>query len=144
MGADQIGFLLIGPADIPERRIAVARRHAARLKAAAETQRNQRTKTQQAIYRELRQALKDYEGYPDGEDLDARTQEVAAEGESVVDEMLDAWGGDQPRDVASRTVGRQQIWYAGDMSWGDTPDGEGYRIARLALVSGVAARLGIH
>lgn len=62
-----------------------------------------------------------------------------------LDEFFDVWN-NYSRDSAGRDVpGRpkQKVWYAGDMSWGDEPDGYGYQTMKKADMCGLLPIFGL-
>jgi len=65
--------------------------------------------------------------------------------ERYVREMVERWPPDF-RDVATRDMPGNRdkvIVFAGDMTWGDSPEGAGYAALRLLLNSGCAEELGL-
>lgn len=120
MGADQIGYLVKGPTRIP----------AGRLKAAVRA------------CKRLRQELMRDAGA--GTDVDPR--DIPEDPEAAIREFVEWWRVLDCRDTCSRPDPddpRQKIVYAGEMSWGDEPDGYGYRMLKRAFTWGFAEALGI-
>jgi len=57
----------------------------------------------------------------------------------LVNELIDVWN-NYSRDSSGRDVpGRpkQKVWFTGDMSWGDEPDGYGYITMKRADMAGL-------
>ena len=83
------------------------------------------------------------------ESVDVDDLEIASQldPEQVLKEFLALWNEHGYRDSACRTVmvgdQRFQIVAAGDMSWGDEPDGLDYVTIKNARVLGIPCRLGI-
>jgi DNA-directed RNA polymerase subunit RPC12/RpoP len=76
-------------------------------------------------------------------DMDVMT---LADAEDVIREFCANWPPSDFRDCNYRTDpddGTQILVVAGDMSWGDEPDGAGYRYMKRIVYSGVAEILGI-
>jgi hypothetical protein len=139
MGADQIGYLLIGPSKLSAAKLAKA----ARL---------------------IEKINKEIRNYKDGDKvssdvkyfLEARTGDtieavvdcdylegILEEPDDLISEIKAAWAGSY-RDVAARDIGGgKRIFYAGGMSWGDTPDGAGYEAMDAAYAYGVLDIIGI-
>ena len=135
MGAEQIGYLCKGPMKIP----------AARIKAAV-----------RACLKQRHALLADAgEGATRGERSDAA---LSATGESFDPEDIpqdpepnilafvewwqhtdscDTWSRQDPDDP------RQKLVYAGDTSYGDEPDGQGYQMINQAFAWGYAGALGV-
>lgn len=69
--------------------------------------------------------------------------------EKAVEELFELWHGDAPNDVNRRTYMsyspriKLRILVAGDMSWGDEPDGDGYRICKQSAFLGLFHLYGI-
>jgi hypothetical protein len=62
----------------------------------------------------------------------------------LIDELFDVWDGS--RDSAYRNDPRdpkRRFWTAGEMSWGDEPDGFGYQTMKHADAVGLLALYGI-
>src|ERR1035437_6766363 len=128
MGADQVGYLVKGPVKIG----------AGKIKAAVRACR--------CLRREL---LADA-----GEDATPEERSDAAESatgeffdpvdiqeqpESIIREFVDWWHNLDSRDACGRQDPddpRQKLVYAGELSWGDEPDGYGFQIIKKALVWG--------
>lgn len=66
--------------------------------------------------------------------------------EACVSDFLEAWRHHAGRDICIRQDPddpNQQLWFAGDMSWGDTPDGFGFQSIRIGLALGIHTVLNI-
>ena len=135
MGADQIGYLVKGPLKIPARRIKAAVSACKRwrrelLDQAGEDAEEDRRK--EATY-----ALTAQEFDP---------LEIPEDPKEAIRRFVDWWNGMESWDTCSRTdpdQPSQKLVYAGEMSWGDEPDGEGYRMLRRAFAWGFVDCLGI-
>jgi hypothetical protein len=60
--------------------------------------------------------------------------------------FVDWWATTDGRDTCSRTDPddpRQKLVYAGEMSWGDEPQGLGYQMLKKAFAWGFAKALGV-
>ena len=63
----------------------------------------------------------------------------------LIDELYDIWHGGS-RDSSCRTLPgnkRRKVWFAGEMSWGDEPDGFGYLTMKRADMAGLLSIFGI-
>jgi len=63
----------------------------------------------------------------------------------LVEELLDVWH-NASRDSTFRTFPRnkrKKIWVAGEMSWGDEPDGYGYQTMKRADLAGLHEIFGL-
>lgn len=85
-----------------------------------------------------------------GDDSDDYRFMLGLDPEKVVDELFQLWSGkDLPSDVNTRTYRpwssavTHKILVAGDSSWGDAPDGEGYRICQQSSCFGLFDLYGI-
>jgi hypothetical protein len=83
-------------------------------------------------------------------DLDVEAAEVFAGGlqdlASVVRGFVDGWNDGCFRDLSSRPdpdKPRRKIVVAGELSWGDEPEGAGYQMLKKAFALGIARRLGV-
>lgn len=88
------------------------------------------------------------EGMMDEMDVESLADLKAKDISKVLNDVLSLWNGKVSfRDTNSRTfkqggkVGK--VLVAGDMSWGDSPDGEGYRILREAELLGILDPIGL-
>lgn len=135
MGAEQIGCLVKGPQKIPAVRIKAAVRACKRKRATLlgdagdDSSRSER----------MSAALSTTGEYFDPADIpDDPQQEIRS--------FVQWWHHIDSRDTCSRQDPddpRQVLVYAGDMSWGDEPDGAGYRKLKQAMAWGYAEALGI-
>ena len=135
MGAEQVGYLVKGPIRIP----------AGKIKAAVAACKRQR----QAL-------LKDAgEGATRGERSDAALsatgeffdpEDIPKNPSSAIRAFVAWWHCTEGRDTCSRVDTddpRQKLVYAGEMSWGDEPEGHGYQMLKRAFAWGFAEALGI-
>jgi len=138
MGADLIGYMVIGPKKFDEYVLEKARAYLIRLQGQIDLALNKGEITQ-----ELRE-LVDMSSLGDLhesersaiEDLDSRFDE------SLIDEFLDLWKYGC-RDSCCRPYKDRQIVFAGEMTWGDTPEGTGYTILEAIEYVGLYKILGL-
>lgn len=136
MGADLITFIAVGPELIqltPAKRKKVLAKMKARIKE-CEKWKEKGGKLPKGMMDEI-----DVENVADME-----MKDVA----KVLDEVIGLWNGSiSTRDSNSRLFKHGGKWgkvmVAGDMSWGDSPDGEGYRILREAEMLGINDLIGL-
>ena len=59
-------------------------------------------------------------------------------------QLVDLWNAkDYARDLNARVWKNRRILVAGEMSWGDEPEGKAYQILKRARAMGLLAALGI-
>jgi hypothetical protein len=155
VGADLITYMLVGPnkiVDDPKKREA-AILHASRIIAAvtawqtlhdehqASDDADDEIEVPVALIRELKRFGMD----PRTCDINDYNQYVvSADAVKAVDALLHLWNGTRYyRDVCTRGYRKKQILVAGDMSWGDEPDGLGYQICKQAERLGLFRFYGI-
>jgi hypothetical protein len=67
---------------------------------------------------------------------------------AFVTEFVEFWNGRGSRDSAGRDVqcggATCRVIFAGEPSWGDEPDGHGYRLLKRATLSGLSDLVGLH
>lgn len=143
MGADLIGYHLVGPAVIKERRIERAKR---RMRTLVRVMAMDKAKGMSATDRKIRKGIiqrianetgNDDEGY-----LDAKAMELASAGESIVLDAVAAWDCAYS-DSNGVTFGTRRAVFAGASTWGDTPDGAAYEAFQNAACAGILADLGL-
>lgn len=82
-----------------------------------------------------------------GEQVEHLEQAASLDPQKVLSEFLHLWKGEGFRDCDSRSVriGRKhyQVVVAGDRSWGDEPDGDGYQTLKNACLLHIPSKLGI-
>jgi len=135
MGAEQVGYIVKGPRKISESRIRAAVCACRRLR---------------------RKLLKLCAGIDDsytrtevvaekvGEYFDP--EEIPENPESVIRDFVAWWHHIEGRDTCSRSDpddSRQVLVYAGEMSWGDEPQGYGFQKLKQAFGWGFAEALGV-
>ena len=135
MDADLIGYLCIGPQKISNRRF---------LKA-VETARE--TLMELKSWRdggEMPEYLEDYgNGIDDVKQLKSYI-DINADPYDIVNEIVKFWENWNSRDCASRLLNKkEQIIFAGEMTWGDEPDGVGYKCLKRMFILGIDKELGI-
>lgn len=136
MGAEQVGYLVRGPGKITARQIRAAVRACRRQRrellldmAPGESTRDER----------MDAALSATGEYFDPEDIPENP-------EPQIREFVAWWSRPGTRDTARRQDPDdpgQVLLYAGDMSWGDEPEGGGYRMLKQAYTWGYVEALGI-
>ena len=135
MGAEQIGYLCKGPMKIPTRKIKAAvraclkQRHALLADAGEGATRGERSDAALAATGE----------YFDPEDIPKNPA-------SSIRAFVEWWQHIEGRDTCSREDPDdpgQKLVYAGDMSYGDEPDGQGYQMLKQAIAWGYAEALGV-
>lgn len=140
MGADLITYMLLGPTKLT---ISAAKRkrilkHANTVidLARRSVEADPTPKERKSVAGRLLNGLESEELRDIGE-MDAAT---------TLDELCQLWDGEF-RDCSFRAVTikgtRYRMVIAGDMSWGDEPEGEGYLAARRAAMLGLFPLLGI-
>lgn len=150
MGADLITYMLVGPNtldDDPKKR-EKAIMHASRMIAAVtawQTLHDEHLDSDDAqneieVPATLIRELKHFGIDPTTCDIDDyNSGVVGADAENTVKDLFELWNVGGFRDVNTRRWRTHQILVAGDMSWGDEPDGAGYQICkrcgRLGLFS---------
>jgi hypothetical protein len=136
MGADQIGYLLIGPETLSETKIAAATREVKAINAELTNYKEgDRLSPEAKWFLEC----KTCEYIENVEDIEG----LLADPEELLDEIVEAWNGGY-RDVATKALpNRKQAFWAGGMSWGDSPDGAGYKAMEAAYAYGIFETLGI-
>ena len=161
MGADLIGYFAKGPRNLPERAVPAAIAAAERrLDWLRRAQPALELADQQALYELLKdcpwanseQPLPplpgvDFEmiGY-DLEDLMAKVGNVhELTGQTAVDEFRGNWppGFRDAAHVLDPDIPGKLIVFAGDRTWGDTPDGGGFQLLSRAGILGIAPVLGV-
>ncbi len=136
MGADLIGFMVVGPAHFSKAAVRAAAKAA------------QKALDLGHVCEEHHQHGED--DWPDEHACLAVREVLPGEGasaEKIVEEFVKLWTGQSgARDTTYRLDPdnpKRRILFAGDSSWGDEPDGYGYAEIKRALVMGVAEALGI-
>lgn len=122
MGADQVGYLVRGPVKIAAGRIKLAVRACKRLR------------------KQLLSAA------DEGRDDDVDPADIPEDPEQNIRTFVDWWHCIDTRDACCRLDPddpRQQLVYAGEMSWGDEPTGDGYQKLKEAFAWGYAEALGV-
>jgi hypothetical protein len=135
MGAEQSGYLVKGPAKITAARVRAAVRACLRLR------------------RELLASAADPESSADREKvaydrtgIEFDPLEIPDDPTPAIRDFVDWWRTLGGGDTCSRTDPddpKQVLVYAGDMTYGDEPDGYGYRKFKQAFAWGYAGALGV-
>ncbi len=135
MGADQVGYIAVGPVRIRADRIKPA------VKAC---QRHRKALLALTGPDATRQERMDAVLSGTGDYLDPA--DIPENPEQDIRAFVEWWRTLGSRDTCSRSDpcnARQKIVYAGEMSWGDEPEGHGYRQLKRAFAWGFAEALGI-
>lgn len=130
MGADLIGCLLKGPYELPEEKraeaILCAKATMLILRQAA-----QDYAAEKPFAAEAAELLEEYQIDPDyeldGYDVDDKSIEFMAT--TAVEDLYNVWNKNNARDMHCRTDPddmNQLLFFCGDMSWGDSPQGYAY------------------
>jgi hypothetical protein len=151
MGADLIGYMCIGP-----KKISKAQAQAAEEKAwqifqglrawwkAVETEAESPPEIERALSLAQIDDPRELESLAFGEDKDIETatkEDIVA----LVDEIAGFWNDPCSRDVVDRLISdSEKVVFCGDMSWGDEPEGYGYRMLKMAHVLDILDELCIH
>jgi hypothetical protein len=152
MGADLITFICVGPKKLTlsetRRQNLVRQVMSRRKKVLAKAGRDLAEALQLSL--EKLQQLNDYESSLedflrnecDGEEIlvNVTPKDVR---ETLV-QLVDLWNGDErPHDLAYRLWKNRRIVVAGEMSWGDEPEGYGFQLLKRAQAMGLLDALGI-
>jgi hypothetical protein len=129
MGADLIGFIAVGPATFTEDQTTKARK----------TFEAERTRVE-ALCAESDDA---WEVLSDDDCQIYYALRAFKDSDEFFTALKYVWEEFSGRDVAGRMYNGKQIVFAGDMSWGDTPDGIGYNVLRVLMCTKVGDDLGI-
>lgn len=135
MGADQVGYLVKGPMKMQARRIVSAVRACQQQrKALLEDAGESATRDER-----MDAALSATGEYFDPADIPENpVKDIRA--------FVDWWHTLDSRDACSRTDPdnpRQKLVYAGEMSWGDEPNGAGFQMLKRAFAWGFSEALGV-
>jgi hypothetical protein len=135
MGAELIGYVVKGPVKIQARRITAAARACLRQRKALLGDAGKG-----AMRSERMDAAQSATGaYFDPHDIPVNPK-------AEIQAFVDWWVTLDSGDTCSRTDPddpRQKLVYAGDMSWGDEPEGTGYQMLKRAFAWGFAEALGV-
>lgn len=135
MGADLIGYVVKGPVKMQARRIKAAVRACLR---------QRKTLMGDAGKGATRSERMDAAQSATGEYFDP--QDIPVSPAKDIRAFVDWWVTLDSRDTCSRTDPddpRQKLVYAGEMSWGDEPEGTGYQMLKRAFAWGFAETLGV-
>ena len=153
MGADFISIVLVGPLKLSlskalrrkaEKKMEKLSSVVCRLKFLQETLEISDPTTSQWAQNELEELIKD--NLKPHEEIEDVLWAVAYKDNpgKFIDELFEAWDG--TRDNAWRidpTDKKRKIWTAGNMTWGDEPDGFGYQTMKHADAAGLLDIFGI-
>lgn len=142
MGADLIGYLLKGPRDLPEEKRADAVQCVINalnvLNQAAIDHREERgisPEAQKIVDRCLMDIEYELEHYEE-----ERPEAIKGRAENLVTDLYAVWNGSNARDLYCRIDpddDTQLLFFCGDMSWGDSPDGFAYETIGEAITLGL-------
>ncbi len=152
MGADLITFVCVGPKNLTlsaARRRNVVQHAMNRRKRVLETACRDLAKTRKLSPEQLRQtadfedALEDFlRNECDGEEILVNV--TPKDVREPLERLINLWNGDErPHDLVYRLWKNRRIVVAGDMSWGDEPEGYGYQLLKQAQTMGLLDALGI-
>ena len=146
MGADMIGYLLVGPKSIASKRdeaIEQVTSELALVKDIEQTLIDGKLLTKEQIdHLESNSVDADYPEHIQSIYTDVLTGIESPE--KYVDELIEFWDGNAyARDTASRYYGDKQIVFAGGATWGDDPDGYGYIMLKRLTMFNLEPVLGI-
>jgi len=141
MGADLVGYMLKGPRELDRDRFELARGIA------------ENVIGQAGLARAIELAGEDFEREDFDAldnmliDLDCDLENIAElDPERLLLDLINVWEAHTPRDMTTRfdpDDDDQQIVFAGEMSWGDEPEGFAYRTLRDADKLGMLDVFGI-
>lgn len=141
MGADLIGYMYIGPAEISEERQQQALGYLNEL-----SQEIKKAIDTQTVPEQLKELAQNKVCDTDDteEVLDYLENCISLDDpQSTLDDILTVWH-NGARDVVSRFIDKERrVVFAGDMSWGDSPQGFGYQILDLVSDTGLDGILGL-
>jgi len=150
MGADLIGYMCLGPKKISEAQAEAAERRAWEIFQALKTWYgdDEGEGEQPEILKGLGLGGVDeayqLESLRFGGDADIATA-TKDDIDALVDEIVGFWNDPGSRDAVDRWISdTEKVVFCGDMSWGDEPDGYGYRLLKMAHVLDILEPLGIH
>jgi hypothetical protein len=135
MGAEQVGYLVKGPDKISARMIEAAVRRCLDRRRMRLDQAGEGATSGQRADTALAET---------GEEFDPA--DIPENPEPVIRDFVAWWRGLDGRDTCCRTDPddpRQKLVFAGEMSWGDEPQGQGYQMLKRAFDWGFAEALGI-
>lgn len=141
MGADLIAYILVGPtkllpSDALKQSITIEASHLCAVAQEAQTA------VGEQLSPEKEQLLQDLDSY----EIDYL---ASLDPQGALRDFLKLWNEGGYRDCETRCVERpgvptERILVAGDMSWGDEPDGAAYQAIKAALALGITDALGVH
>ena len=140
MGADLCVFILVGPSKIDEKLLN-------REMALAQVRPILESVKKWAVYIRALEAVDNTDNLPpvepEGvdeaikEDFDHYSALLDIDPEEAVTDFFFLWNQCYYRDASCRMFGDRQILVAGDSSWGDAPEGDGYRICKQSELLGL-------
>jgi hypothetical protein len=133
MGQELIGYLVKGPYELPEEKKEEAIAHAMRLIRKLRTEYEAYLEDPNYLFSEETQAYIsrysiDFEMELEQFDMDDAT--IEGEATEAVTDLYNIWNGNNARDCYCRTDPddrSQVLFFCGDATWGDDPDGYAYQ-----------------
>lgn len=146
MGAELVGYLVIGPKRISKSAIRASVRRVRQLKEIAErviqeTGKGTCVSAEQAYVKPLREVAKDLN--MDCDIAEYATNFIDIDPAAAVQEFVDFWNDPGCRDTTWRLSFGRKIVFAGDQTWGDEPEGYGYTQVKKAHIYGFATVIGL-
>ncbi len=144
MGQEMIGFLLVGPKSLKDKRAEAIAHIAEEVKVAKEIEatlmEGKVLSSDQINFLEVHAVDADYI-----ENIQAAYTDVITDvsPEKWVDDFIDFWENTFARDTADRFYGDKKIIFAGEATWGDEPDGYGYTLLKTLVMLNVTDIFGI-
>jgi hypothetical protein len=135
MGSDLIGFLVVGPKElnVSKKEKAIKKveyiiKRCSNIDPTAPTERDKKLLEEMGIFSDYQESI---------EEAISLVLEIDNP-VTFVEDFMEFWGSPETRDVAWRYYGKKQIVFAGDSTWGDEPNGQGYELLKLAYITGIA------
>lgn len=126
MGADLVGFMVVGPAKLPENSEAAfeaAVQALTQIGTAAYLLSNGEECQAESILEEFGALDEMYlESYEEMRDVEAAKKEAAR----LIENVYDLWNNGSRDSVWRILPDGKKVLFAGDQTWGDSPDGFGY------------------
>lgn len=139
MGADAIGFILVGPHKLAKKNVEAARKYL--LKMRAKAQKLLDAGAEVDVEKELGVDL----GSMGCDDVDEQLRYLIGADDAFLKEFVSWWNSDGWRDTAVRFWKGYKIVAAVEMSWGDGfSEGSSGKLCELAVNVGLTDVLGIH
>lgn len=144
MGRDLVGYMVKGPVHLPKEKDHEALAHLAKMRQCFVEISGAKDRTPEE-YQEIWERWSD-KGRRDDywfTEFEFIFPEHLSD-EDILQKFKDFWELPTARDTAFRTFGDEMVVFAGDSSWGDSPNGEGYEILRMAYCLEILEIYGVH